>query len=81
MRGELAALLKQSGGDLVCFVAALGIQFEGGADRQASMRNARSAALLRLHPDKLLQSSARQQAFGAHATQMVNELWQAGGRR
>jgi hypothetical protein len=81
VRGELQLMMKRSGGDLVRFVASMGIQFDRGTDRQAALRNARAAALQRLHPDKLLQASPAHQLFGAQATQMVNEMWRAGGRR
>jgi hypothetical protein len=81
VRGELQHLLSQSGGDLLRFVSALGISFEAGPSRGAAMRNARTAALLRLHPDHLLREGARQREFGAQATQLVNQLWRAASNR
>ena len=78
VQAELAALLAQSGGDLLRLVAALGIPFPPAADRRGSLRNARAAALLRLHPDKLVQRTEREQVFGLLATKLVNELWKAG---
>ena len=77
VQAELSALLAQSGGDLIGLVGALGIPFERAPDPRGSLRNARTAALLRLHPDKLQQAGARQQAFGHAATTLVNELWRA----
>lgn len=78
VRAELATLLAHSGGDLLRLVTALGIPYQRADDRRGSLRNARTAVLLRLHPDKLLQQSERQRALGAAVTQLVNELWKAG---
>lgn len=75
VRAELAAALEQARGDLLRFVAALGIEFERASDRRSALRNARSAALQRLHPDKLMQQGEREQMRGMIATQMLNELW------
>lgn len=77
VRAELAALLAASGGDLAAFVSALGIPFERGPDATRTLRNARRAAMLSLHPDRLLQQGERQQLWGHHATMLVNELWHA----
>lgn len=77
VRAELAALLAASGGDLATFVSALGIPFERGPDATRTLKNARRAAMLSLHPDRLLQQGERQQLWGHHATMLVNELWHA----
>lgn len=77
VRAELAALLAASGGDLARFVSALGIPFERGHDSLHTLKNARRAAMLSLHPDRLLQQGERRQAWGHHATTLVNELWRA----
>ena len=77
VRAELAALLAASGGDLAAFVSALGIPFERSQDAAHTAKNARRAAMLSLHPDRLLHQGAHQQAWGHHATTLVNELWRA----
>ncbi len=77
VRAELAALLAASGGDLATFVSALGIPYERGLDTRRTLKNARRAAILSLHPDRLLQQGERQQLWGHHATMLVNELWHA----
>ena len=77
VRAELARMLTAAGGDLLRFIAALGVAFEPAADRSAALRNARAAFLLRLHPDKLRQAGEREQLQGLLATQVFNSLWAA----
>ncbi|KAI7841332.1 hypothetical protein COHA_004950 [Chlorella ohadii] len=77
VRAELARMLSAAGGDLLRFIAALGVAFEPAADRGAALRNARTAFLLRLHPDKLRQAGEREQLQGLLATQVFNTLWAA----
>jgi len=77
VRAELARMLSAAGGDLLRFIAVLGVAFEPAADRGAALRNARTAFLLRLHPDKLRQAGEREQLQGLLATQVFNTLWAA----
>ncbi len=71
--------LRQAGFDYLRFVHSLGIHFKPGPDRLSTLKRARQAALLQLHPDKLSQQGERGQALGLRATQMLNAMWQQQG--
>ncbi len=79
VEAQLQAKLLQAGFDYLRFVHSLGISFKPGPDRLSTLKRARQAALLQLHPDKLSQRDERGRALGLRATQMLNAMWQQQG--